>query len=121
MTLENKDLCEFNQCQSQLRHLYNDIPGCKNEYEFTAYRLLYYILTEDDQDILSLLNDLDSKARKSPSISLAIKVHDAFLKGHHIRLFKLYHDTTRMCGHVMDLFLDRERRRFIKIVRARFD
>uniref|UniRef100_A0AC34GKH6 SAC3/GANP/THP3 conserved domain-containing protein n=1 Tax=Panagrolaimus sp. ES5 TaxID=591445 RepID=A0AC34GKH6_9BILA len=49
LTLENKDLCEFNQCQTQLRHLYDDLPGCKNESEFTAYRLLYYILTEDDQ------------------------------------------------------------------------
>lgn len=49
LTLENKDMCEFNQCQSQLRHLYNDLPNCKNEDEFTAYRLLYYIFTQDDQ------------------------------------------------------------------------
>jgi hypothetical protein len=120
LTLENKDLCEFNQCQTQLRHLYDDLPGSKNEYEFTAYRLLYYILTEDDQDILSLLNDLDAKARRSPSIALAIKVHDAYLKGHHIKLFKLYKNTPRMCGNVMDLFLDRERRRFIKIVQKSY-
>lgn len=49
LTLENKDMPEFNQCQSQLRHLYADNKDCKNEDEFTAYRLLYFIYTRDDQ------------------------------------------------------------------------
>lgn len=54
-------------------------------------------------------------------MSFAIEVHDAFLKGHYIRLFKLSNKPPpRMCGNVMDLFIDRERRRFFNIIRASF-
>uniref|UniRef100_A0A7E4UVV5 SAC3_GANP domain-containing protein n=1 Tax=Panagrellus redivivus TaxID=6233 RepID=A0A7E4UVV5_PANRE len=120
ITLENKDLSEFNQCQSQLRHLYADLPGCKNAFEFTAYRLLYYIHTQDEQDILSLLNDLTPEARASPTIKYAIEVHDAYLKGSYIRLFKLFENAPRMCGNVMALFLERARRRFFSMIRVSF-
>ena len=42
MALQNGDLNEYNQCQTQLKNLYvQSLRGC--EAEFTAYRILYYV------------------------------------------------------------------------------
>jgi hypothetical protein len=39
------DLGEFNQCQSQLKHLYKEVKGSGHEHEFKAYRVLYCLHT----------------------------------------------------------------------------
>lgn len=43
------DRDSLNQCQSQLKSLYETVKeakACENEAEFIGYRLLYYILTK---------------------------------------------------------------------------
>ena len=51
IALEKGDLGEYNQCQAQLKQLYElNLPGCEDE--FTAYRILYFLHTNNKTGII---------------------------------------------------------------------
>ncbi|VDO40662.1 unnamed protein product [Brugia timori] len=110
IALEQGDREEFNQCQSQLKLLYKELPDSPNCHEFTSYRLLYYISVANTIDQTTLLSELDEKARKDPCLSFSLKTREAWALGNHVKLFRLYQEAPRMASYVMDLFLERERK-----------
>ncbi|VDN26224.1 unnamed protein product [Gongylonema pulchrum] len=110
IALEQGDREEYNQCQSQLKLLYREIPNSPNRYEFTSYRLLYYISVANTIDQTTLLSELDEKAREDPCIEFALKTREAWALGNYVKLFRLYEHAPRMASYVMDLFLERERK-----------
>lgn len=95
IAIEFKDLGEFNQCQSQLKQLYQlkfNTPHT-NKYEFLGYRILYFIITKDHTEIMNLklsLLDSDPQLLQNEFILLALKFWNYTLTNNYHDFFQLY-------------------------------
>ena len=108
IALEKGDLGEYNQCQTQLRWLYQ--LGLKgNPIEFKAYRILYFIHTANRTGLIEAIADLTPAEKKEPPIKHALDVRSALVLGNYHRFFQLYLDTPNMGAYLMDMFVVRER------------
>ena len=78
IALEKGDLGEYNQCQTQLKALY-ELPGLKREctVEFLAYRILYFLLTKNKTGLLVLLSQLTQQETLSEPVHHALQVREA--------------------------------------------
>ncbi|KAI8147788.1 SAC3/GANP/Nin1/mts3/eIF-3 p25 family-domain-containing protein [Fennellomyces sp. T-0311] len=115
IALEKGDLGEYNQCQSQLKQLY--AMGIKgNVMEFTAYRILYFLHTQNWSDINSTMFDLTPEQKKNELVKHALNVRAALAMSNYHRFFKLYLAAPQMGGYLMDQFVERERVRALLIL-----
>jgi len=108
IALENGDRGEYNQCQSQLKQLYaKGMPGHREE--FLAYRLLFCVYSQTDEDLLREMLHLTKEDRQVPCIQHALQVRAAVALNNYTRVFRLYASAPNMSAYVMDLFLPRLR------------
>ncbi|KAK5661196.1 hypothetical protein OQA88_11087 [Cercophora sp. LCS_1] len=108
IALEKGDLGEYNQCQTQLKALYQlGIKG--NPIEFKAYRILYFIHTANRTALNNVLADLTAAEKKAKAIKHALDVRSALALGNYHRFFQLYNETPNMGAYLMDMFVGRER------------
>jgi hypothetical protein len=108
IALEKGDLGEYNQCQTQLKALYDQKLG-GNPVEFKAYRILYFIHTSNRTSLNDVLADLTTAEKGEPAIKHALNVRSALALGNYHRFFRLYLDTPNMGAYLMDMFVVRER------------
>lgn len=123
IAIEKGDLGEYNQCQSQLKLLYD--KGIKgHESEFLAYRILYILHTRNRADMNELYFQIESMRTSSstsnnassdqsseldPAIQHALDVNAALSTRNYHKFFQLYIHAPNMGGYIMDIFCDRER------------
>lgn len=70
-----------------MRELYNaGFQGSRTE--FTAYRLLYLVYTEEHLDLIRLLQELTPELRKHEYIKHAISVYSAIAVKNYYKVFK---------------------------------
>lgn len=116
LALENRDLSEFNQCQTQLFDLYTAGVRTASSSEFLAYRVLYFVHRAAHSDLARLLVQLEPAARRQPAVAHALAVHRALLSDNFTAFFRLYVGAPNMSAYLMDLFLDQVRRAAYRIL-----
>ncbi|KAF9904951.1 hypothetical protein EC991_002191 [Linnemannia zychae] len=115
IALEKGDLGEYNQCQTQLKQLYEyNLHG--HVMEFTAYRILYLLHTRNPSDIIAMLASLTPVQKHDPAVKHALKVRTALASSNYYALFKLYITAPNMGGYLMDQFVERERVEAMKTI-----
>jgi len=108
IALEQGDISEYNQCQTQLRALYSQgLNG--NPAEFLAYRILYFIYTCNSTGMNDVLADLTPTDKDQAAVKHALEVRSALALGNYHKFFRLYLDPPNMGGYLMDKFIERER------------
>ena len=134
IALEQGDLNEFNQCQTQLKELYeknshdeSEKAGLKNETEFIAYRILYYVFLSGNKkyeggssDMMKILLTLSSEQRADPTISHALKVRVAVAEYDYHAFFTLQDDCPNMGAYLMDYLVPSVRRDALQRIQKAF-
>ena len=97
LAILNKDLSGFNQCQGRLSALYAALPetGTENMPEFLAYRILYCILLDAQEEALEgAMAEIYKRglSRHSADVEVAVATQKYVLFCNHARLFRVYEE-----------------------------
>nr|BAM19308.1 leukocyte receptor cluster (lrc) member [Papilio polytes] len=97
--------------------LYAELPDCRaNAAEFTAYRILYYVFTKNTLDLTTIFQFLTKEDRENECIKHALHTRCAWATGNLHKFFLLYKTAPLMAGYLMDWFVERERKQYMKYI-----
>lgn len=100
VAMEEKDLNEYNQCQTQLKELYSslhdDEEALANVNEFIAYRIIYYVFLTGNKkydggsgDLFKIMLSLSPEQRLDTNIAHSLKVRSAVAEFDYHSFFRL--------------------------------
>lgn len=103
VALEERDLNEYNQCQTQLKELYSSLDNNQkaivNHNEFVAYRLIYYVFLTGNKkyeggssDLFDIMLSLTPEQKQDKIISHALKVRSSVADHNYHTFFRLQND-----------------------------
>lgn len=119
IAIKNKDRDEFNQCQSQLKSLYemvNESSTRNNSAEFVGYRLIYNMLTKSFKDLNQVIKEIKSKYSDNKYLQHLLELNNAWYLNNYVKFFRLYEVCNEMSKYLIELFIERERKLALKII-----
>ncbi len=127
IALEEGDMNEYNQSQTQLKELYDIlthsiisssgddeslIKGLQNQNEFIAYRIIYYVFLTGNKkydggssDLFKIMLGLSKEQRKDPCIDHALKVRIAVADNDYHSFFRLQDHCPNSGAYLMDMMI----------------
>ena len=96
------DLSEYNQCQTQLMELYERDPSFRtNFYEFTCYRVLYFLVTDQQSALNSGILGMTTDTRAADAVNFALQIRECVTSKliNYVRFFALYKSPPSSCLH----------------------
>ena len=144
IALQEGDLNEYNQCQTQLKELYNTPQGdvsvgskgsCvldddtidnsssvwKHQEEFIAYRLLYYVFLSTNEkysggssDMFHIMLSMTAKERNHPAIRHALNVREAIASSDYFTFFRLHKSSPNLGVFLTNLLVPTMRMRGLR-------
>ncbi len=119
LALQHADISEFNQCLTQLLHLYA-AGHDGNQCEFAAYRVLYAMYTQSDTAISRALQEMTPEQKESAAVQHACKVQLAESIGNYAGYIQLYATAPNLNSHIMDRCLHRVRNEALRVMARAF-
>ncbi|KAG2383238.1 hypothetical protein C9374_004575 [Naegleria lovaniensis] len=115
IAIKNKDISEFNQCQTRLKDLYS--KGLKgNREEFLMYNIMYLTLNDSTSELTKVLrivlSDTKSNFKTHEYVKFGLDVHSSYSVFNFFKLFNvLYNKAPKSGKSMIDMFADAIRRR----------
>ncbi len=103
IALEMADLHEFNACQTQLWSLFQVVPNCSSVVEFTSYRILYFVLTQNNAELSAMLKSASFIGFGDPVVWHAEATRRAVEDVNWVAFARLVAAAPNMNGHLMKM------------------
>ncbi len=116
IALENHDIIQFKQCQTQLEMIYRTTGNRGHREEFLAYRLMFLILENLKIEAIKLIKEFNLKDKANPYVKHALKLRAAYNDDNYSRCFKLYKNAPNKGSYLIEIYIDKIRDYALKAI-----